>query len=152
MANTFTQLYFHVIFAVKRRQNHLSPIWKERLFKYISGIITHKNQKLMIVNGTMDHIHLLIGTQPDCNLSDLVRDIKSNSSKFINDEKLVFGKFEWQKGFGAFTVGYSQLEKVINYIKFQEEHHKTKTFKAEYIEFLKLNNIEFSNDYIFEET
>ncbi len=151
MANTYTRLYFHVIFAVKGRENDLSINWKERLFQYISGIITNKNQKLMIVNGTTNHIHLLIGTQPDCNLSELIRDIKSNSSKFINENKFVFGKFEWQRGYGAFTIGYSQLEKIIDYIKFQEEHHKTKSFKDEYIGFLKLYNIEFSNDYIFED-
>jgi len=151
MANTYTQLYFHVVFAVKGRSNLISVKWKEELYKYISGIISNKKQKLIIVNGMGDHIHLLIGIKPDINLSDLIRDVKSNSSKFINEKKWVIGKFEWQLGFGAFTLGHSQLPIVANYIEKQHDHHKTKTFQDEYLEFLKLNEIEFKKEYIFDE-
>jgi putative transposase len=147
--NTYTQLYVHVIFAVKGRTNLISQQWKEELYKYITGIITNKSQKLMIVNGMPDHIHLLIGFKPDCSLSDLVRDIKANSSKFINEKQLVPGRFEWQTGFGAFTVGQSQIDRVINYILTQEEHHAKRTFREEYIDFLKAYQIDFKTEYIF---
>ena len=149
MANTYTKLYFHIVFAVKGRQNHISTKWKDELYMYISGIITHKDQKLMIINGMPNHIHLLIGTKPDCNLSDLIRDIKANSSKWLNEKRLINGKFEWQTGFGAFTVGASQLPRIVNYIKNQEEHHKGKTFKEEYVAFLKAYDVDFKNEYIF---
>ena len=98
-----------------------------------------------------DHVHILMGMKPDSNLSELVRDIKANSSKFINEKKWIIGKFEWQQGFGAFTLGYSQLDAIVNYIKAQEEHHKTKTFKEEYIDFLKRYNIDYKSEYLFED-
>lgn len=149
MANTYTQLYFHIVFAVKGRRNHISKQWKDELYKYITGIVLNKNQKLMIINGMPNHLHILIGTKPTCNLSDLVRDIKANSSKWINEKQFVNGKFEWQTGFGAFTVSQSGINNVIAYIKNQEEHHKKKTFKEEYIDFLNAYKIEFKNEYLF---
>jgi len=151
MANTYSQLYIHIIFAVKGRQSLISAKWKEEIYKYITGITTNKGQKLIAINGMPDHIHILIGLKPDKSISDLVRDIKSNSSKFINDKKWITGKFEWQIGFGAFSHSHSQLTNVIKYIQRQEEHHKVKTFKEEYIEFLKLFNIEFKDGYLFSE-
>lgn len=151
MANTYTQLYFHIVFAVKGRANLVSTKWREQLYKYITGIITNKSQKLIIVNGMPDHVHLLIGMKPDACLSDLVRDIKANSSKFINEQKLAVGKFDWQTGFGAFTLGYSQLDTVVTYIKNQEEHHRKKSFREEYLDFLKQNDIEFKSEFIFDE-
>ncbi|MFH6602160.1 IS200/IS605 family transposase [Maribacter algicola] len=149
MANTYTQLYFHIVFAVKGRGNLIATKWKSELYKYISGIISNKNQKLMIINGMPNHVHLLIGTKPTCNLSDLVRDVKANSSKWINEKQLVKGRFEWQTGFGAFTVSQSGVNDVINYIKNQEKHHSVKTFKEEYIDFLKAYEIDYKLDYIF---
>ena len=151
MANTYTQLYFHIVFAVKGRKNHISKSWEDELYKYITGIITNKNQKLMIINGVANHIHLLIGTKPNCNLSDLVRDVKANSSKWINEKNFVKGKFEWQTGFGAFTVSQSGIVNVINYIKKQEEHHKIKSFKEEYIDFLNAYEIKYRNEYLFDD-
>lgn len=151
MANTYTQLYFHIVFAVKGRDNLITSKFKIELYKYITGIISNKNQKLMIINGMPNHIHLLIGTKPNCNLSDLVRNIKANSSKWINENNFVLGKFEWQTGFGAFTVSHSGLDKVIKYIKDQEKHHKIKSFKEEYIDFLKGYKIDFEDKYIFSE-
>ena len=151
MANTYTQLYFHIVFAVKGRANLISSTWKEELYKYITGIATNKNQKLIVINGMPDHVHILMGMKPDSNLSELVRDIKANSSKFINEKKWIISKFEWQQGFGAFTLGYSQLDAIVNYIKAQEEHHKTKTFKEEYIDFLKRYNIDYKSEYLFED-
>lgn len=149
MANTYTQLYFHIVFAVKGRANLIGVHWKDELYKYVAGIIANKNQKLMIINGMPNHVHLLLGTKPTCNLSDLVRDIKANSSKWINEKQFIPGKFEWQTGFGAFTVSQSGINKVIDYIKNQEEHHKSKTFKEEYIDFLKAYEIEYKPEYIF---
>lgn len=105
----------------------------------------------MVINGMPDHLHLLIGINPDCKISDLVRDIKANSSRWINEKKYVQGKFEWQTGFGAFTVGQSKIQKVISYILNQEEHHWKKSFRDEYIEFLNAYQIDFNSEYIFED-
>lgn len=151
MADTYSQIYVQIVFAVKVRQNLISKKWKDEIYKYITGIITNQKQKLIAINGMPDHIHILVGIKPNISLSDLVRDIKSNSSKFINEQKWINGKFEWQTGFGAFSYGHSQLTPVIKYIENQEEHHKTKTFKEEYITFLKLFNIDFKNEYIFDD-
>lgn len=151
MANTYSQLYIQIVFAVKGRQNLISKNNKDEIYKYITGIITNHKQKLIVINGMPDHIHILVGIKPDISLSNLVRDIKSNSSKFINEQKWINGKFEWQTGFGAFSYGHSQLANVIKYIENQEEHHKTKTFREEYIAFLKLFNIDFKNEYLFDD-
>ena len=151
MANTYTQIYIHIVFAVKGRQNLISKNWNEELYKYITGIITNEDQKLIVINGMPDHIHILIGLKPNKALSDLVRDIKANSSRFINEKRWIDGKFEWQTGFGAFSYNHSQLTNVINYIQNQEEHHKKKTFKEEYVEFLKAFEIDYKNEYIFDD-
>lgn len=150
MANTYTQLYFHVVFAVKGRQNLISIQWKDELYKYIAGIINNKSQKLLIINGMPDHVHLLLSSSPNFNLSTLVGEVKSNSSRWINENRYVRGKFAWQIGFGAFTVSQSQLTVVTNYIKKQEIHHKTKSFREEYIEFLEAYKIDYDDKYIFE--
>lgn len=149
MANTYSKLYIQIVFAVKGRQNLISKKWKDEIYKYITGIVSNQKQKLIAINGMPDHIHILVGIKPNISLSDLVRDIKSSSSKFINEQKLINGKFEWQKGFGAFSYGHSQLSNVIKYIENQEEHHKSRTFKEEYIAFLKLFDIDFKDEYIF---
>ena len=151
MANTYSQIYIQIVFAVKGRQNLISSEWKDELFKYITGIVTNEGQKLIAVNGMPDHVHILIGLKPNKALSDLVRDIKANSSRFINEKAWISVKFEWQTGFGAFTYSHSQLINVINYIQNQEEHHKSKTFKEEYVEFLKLYTVDFKNEYLFDD-
>ncbi|MBM2816765.1 MAG: transposase [Ignavibacteria bacterium] len=148
MANTFTQIYLHVIFSVKLREHLIGNDWKDELYKYINGIIQNKNQKLLIINGMPDHLHLLIGLKPDKALSDLVRDIKNNSTNLINEKRFVQGKFSWQEGFGAFSYSHSQLDTVINYIKNQELHHKKKSFREEYIELLNKFKIEFNEKYL----
>ena len=149
MANTFSQIFIHVVFTVKRRENLISGSWKNELFMYITGIVRNEKQKLMIINGMPDHLHILLSIAPDIRISDLVRDIKSNSSRFINERKFVKGKFNWQEGYGCFSCSYSNIEKVINYIKNQEEHHKKKSFKEEYIEFLKELKIDYDEKYLF---
>ncbi len=150
MASTFSQVYIQVVFTVKGRANLLDKKWRSEVFQYISGIITAKGQKSIIVNGVANHVHCFIGLKPSMAISDLVRDIKNNSSNFINDRKLVRGKFQWQEGFGVFSYAHSQVEQVFNYILHQEEHHKKKTFKQEYLEFLEKFNIEYKPEYLFE--
>jgi putative transposase len=151
MANTFTQMYFHVVFAVKGRANLIRPQRKEELYKFITGIVTAKGQKLLAINGMPDHVHLLVGMKPDMALSDLVRDVKANSSRFIREQGWVKGAFEWQQGFGAFTLGHSQLSQIIPYIRNQEEHHRVRTFREEYIAFLQKYEIDYRPEYLFKE-
>ncbi|BDQ03949.1 IS200/IS605 family transposase [Ignavibacterium sp.] len=149
MANTYTQLYVHIIFAVKGRQNLISEKHREELEKYICGIITNKNSKPLAIYCNPDHTHILIGINPSVSVSDIARDIKANSSKFINGKKWIAGKFNWQDGFGAFTYAKSQIDAVVKYILNQPVHHKKKTFKEEYIEFLEKFNVEYDPKYLF---
>ena len=150
MAGTYSQIYIQIIFAVKGRANLIQKEWQSELNKYISGIIKGKDQKPIIVNGVGDHIHCFVGLRPSISISDLVRDIKNNSSKFINEKALIKGRFAWQEGYGAFSYAHSQIEQVYQYILNQEEHHKTKTFRAEYLEFLKKFDVEYDPKYLFE--
>ena len=149
MANTYTQMYVHVVFAVKSRSNVIRKEWKEELYKFITGVVTNKGQKLLAINGMADHIHILVGIKPTLALSDLVRDIKANSSKFIKEKGWVKGLFEWQEGFGAFTLGHSQLSQIIPYIGNQEEHHRVRTFREEYIGFLQKYEVDYKPEYLF---
>jgi putative transposase len=150
MPGTFSQIYIQIVFAVKGRENLISNNWKTDLHKYIAGIIKGKGQKSIIVNGMPDHIHAFVGLKPVMSISDLVRDIKNNSSNFINDEKLVKRKFSWQEGYGAFSYSHSHIQKVYDYILNQETHHKKKTFKQEYHQFLKKFEVEYDEKYLFE--
>ena len=150
MAGTYSQIYLQVVFAVKGRENLISPKWRDELHKYIAGIIKNKEQKPIIVNGMRDHIHLFIGLRPSMAISDLVRDIKNNSSNFINEKRWVMGRFSWQEGYGVFSYSHSQIETVYNYILNQEEHHLKKTFREEYIDFLERFEIEYNKKYLFD--
>jgi putative transposase len=150
MAGTFSQVYIQIVFAVKGRENIISKVWKDDLHKYIAGIIKGKEQKSIIVNGMPDHIHAFVGLRPSMSISDLVRDIKNNSSNFINDHKFVKGKFSWQEGYGAFSYSHSQIGQVYDYVLNQEEHHKKRTFKEEYLELLKKFEIEYNEKYLFD--
>ena len=150
MANTYTQIYIHIIFAVQERQNLIKKENKEELQKYITGIIRNKKQKLIAINCMPDHAHIFIGIKPNIALSDLVRDIKNNSSKFINDKKWVRGKFHWQEGFGAFSYAHSQMDAIIKYIENQEKHHSKKSFNEEYQEILEKFKVEYDPNYIFD--
>jgi putative transposase len=151
MAGTYSQIYIQIVFAVKGRDNLISIRWKEELYKYITGIITNEGQKLPAINGMPDHIHILVGLKPAKALSELVRDIKANSSRFINEKAWIPGKFEWQEGYGAFSYSHSQIPNVVKYIENQEKHHKIKTFREEYLEFLKVYNIDFKPEFVFQE-
>jgi putative transposase len=149
MANTYTQIYIHVIFAVTGRQNLIDEQHNEELQKYITGIISGQNQKLIAINNMPDHLHLLIGLKSDLSLSELIRDVKANSSRFINERRWCRGKFSWQEGFGAFSYSRSQLGDVIRYIEDQQKHHTTKTFRQEYVELLEKFEVEYDPKYIF---
>ncbi len=150
MAGTFSQIYIQVVFAVKDRENLIQKNWKDDLHKYIAGIIKGKAQKPINVNGMPDHLHVFMGLKPSMPISDLVRDIKNNSSNFINDHKYIKGKFSWQEGYGAFSYSHSHIENVYNYILNQEDHHKKKTFKQEYLEMLDKFKIDYNEKYLFE--
>jgi putative transposase len=150
MPNTYSQIYLQVVFSVKRRQNLIQKHWREELYKYICGIVNGKDQKVYAIGGVEDHIHILISIKPNIALSDLVRDIKANSSKWINERGFVNGKFQWQEGFGAFSYAQAQLDNVIAYINNQEQHHRIKTFKTEYVDLLQKFNVEYDDKYLFE--
>ena len=150
MAGTYSQLYIQVVFAVKGRENLIAKSWKNVLHKYISGIITNKEQKSIIVNGMADHIHIFVGLKPSMKISDLVRDIKNNSAKFINEKGFVKGKFNWQEGYGAFSYSHSEISRVYNYILNQEEHHQQRSFREEYLDLLKDFEINHNEKYLFD--
>ena len=150
MAGSYSQIYLQYVFAVKGRQNLLQKPWREEVFKYISGIITGKNQKPIIVNGVSDHVHVFVGLKPAMPIPDLIRDIKNNSSNFINENKWVKGKFSWQEGYGVFSYSHSQIDKIYRYIANQEAHHEKKNFKDEYIDFLVKSGIDYNEKYLFE--
>jgi putative transposase len=149
-SGTYSKLYVQIIFAVKDRQNLIPPEKREELHKFITGIVKKRNHQLISIFCMPDHLHLLIAYRPSSPLPDLVRDIKTASGKFINDSKWISGKFCWQEGYGAFSYSRSHLESVIRYILNQEKHHKKKSFKDEYIEFLEKFEIEFDEKYLFE--
>ncbi|MEO8086462.1 MAG: transposase [Bacteroidota bacterium] len=150
MVGTFSQIYIQVVFAVNGRENLINKSWKVELNKYLAGIIKGKKQKPIIVNGMPDHIHAFIGLQPDMVISDLVRDIKNNSTNFINKNKFVKGTFSWQDGYGAFSYSFDQIENIYNYILNQEKHHEKKTFKEEYLDLLREFEILYDEKYLFE--
>lgn len=149
MANTYTQIHIQIVFSVKNRKNLIHKSWKNELYKYITGIIQNNNHKVLQINGTSDHIHILIGMRPTQSLSDLVKDIKGRSSKWINSREFLPYKFSWQEGFGGFSYAKSQVPIIINYIKNQEIHHKKTSFTDEYINLLEEFGVDYKPQYIF---
>ena len=150
MANTYSQIHIQAVFAVAGRAYLIRPEWKEELFKYIGGVFRNQKQKLLAIGGVADHIHLLFGLRPNIALSDLIRDVKANSSGFINDNRFVRGKFAWQEGFGAFSYSRSHLDTVVKYVLNQEKHHANRTFKDEYIGLLDRFEVEYEDRYLFD--
>jgi putative transposase len=150
MANTYSQIYIQIVFAVKGRQNLIAKEKREELHKFITGIVSNRGQKLFAIFAMPDHVHILVSISPSISISDLVRDIKAGSSKFINDSQWINSKFNWQEGFGAFSYSKSSVDKVVKYILNQEEHHRKKTFKEEYLGFLEKFEIEYDSKYLFE--
>jgi len=150
MANTYTQIYIHYVFSVKYRQYLLKDNFRDELHKYITGVIKKRKCKLLCINSVSDHIHILVALHPENSVSVLIKDIKAISSKFINDNKFVNGKFQWQEGYGAFSYSNSQVNIVKNYINNQAIHHKKKTFREEYLDFLKKFGVEYDLKYVFD--
>ncbi len=148
MSNTYTQIHIQVVFAVHNRESLINADWKDELYKYITGIIQNNNHKVLQINGMPDHIHILFGMRPTQSLSDLIKQVKQDSSKWINKQGLVNGKFSWQSGYGAFSYSKSEVSKVVNYIKNQEEHHKKLLFQDEYLKLLKDFNVDYDARYI----
>lgn len=149
-AGTFSQIYIQLVFAVKGRRNLIESSWEDELFKYITGIITNKGQKLLAINGMPDHIHIFIGMRPSCVISDLVREIKKSSNKFIVEQKFSRHSFAWQSGFGAFSYSHSAVSNVIKYIEEQKNHHRKKSFSEEYKEFLDKFHVDYKDEYLFD--
>jgi len=150
MAGTFSQIYIQTVFAVKGRGNFIQPDWEEELYKYITGIFTNRDQKMLAINGMPDHIHIFFGMKPACCLSDLIREVKKSSNEFIKNRNFIREHFEWQEGYGAFSYSHSALDNVIRYVMNQKEHHKKRTFRAEYEDLLKKFQIPFRKEYLFD--
>ena len=151
MANTYTQIYIQYVFAVQNRISLIKNEWKDELYKYMTGIINQHEHKLLSIGGMTDHIHALVSMHPKQAPSDLMYELKRSSSLWINENKFVVGKFSWQEGFGAFSYSQSQISRVSKYIENQETNHKKKTFREEYLDFLKAFNIEFDERYVYKE-
>jgi putative transposase len=151
MPNTYTKVHLQFIFAVKYRLALIHPSWEDNLYKYITGIVQSNNHKLLAINGMPDHIHVFVGMRPNQSVSDLLQEIKRDSSAWVNNHEYTGRKFQWQEGYGAFSYGASQVNAVIKYILNQKTHHRKKTFLAEYVEFLNRFNIEYDERYIFKE-
>jgi putative transposase len=150
MANTYTQCYFHLVFAVKNRNAFIRKEWKDELEMYITGIVQNHRHKMLAIGSMPDHLHFLIGYNLNQLIPDLVEEIKTSSNSWIKEKRLSKFKFEWQKGYGAFTHSHFQIDTVVKYILSQEEHHRKKPFKEEYLEMLEKNNLEFKKEYLFE--
>lgn len=150
MANTYTQCYFHLVFSPKNKEALIKKEWRSDLEKYITAVVQNNGHKLLAVGGMPDHMHILIGYNPIERIPDLVEEIKTSTNKWIKENKLSKFKFEWQRGYGAFTHSKTQIDKVVNYILTQEEHHKKRTFQEEYMEILNKNGVEYDDKYLFE--
>lgn len=150
MANTYTQLYIQIVFAVKRRQHLIPKEHKATVYKYITGVIQERKHKLLAINGMPDHIHIFIGLHPDQSLSDLVQEIKTAATKYIKQQPWMKSDFSWQRGFGAFSYSRSHIDNVVKYIANQEEHHRKQTFKKEYLKLLQKFDIEYDERYVFD--
>ena len=151
MANTYTQVHVQTVFAVQNRQRLILDIWKDELYKYITGIILNNGHKLLQINGMPDHVHCLIGMRPVQSLAELMLNVKHGSSIWINHQKIIEDKFKWQEGYGAFSYSKSQIPRVIKYIQNQQEHHKTRSFNEEYLALLKSHEVDYDERYIFKD-
>ena len=151
MSNTYTKIHLQFVFAVKFRTGLIQPSWQDEVYKYITGIVQKQGHKILAINGMPDHVHLFVGMRPMQSISDLMQDVKADSSQWINKSDFVNGRFEWQEGYGAFSYGASQVPDVIAYVRNQKEHHAKRTFLEEYREFLEKFGVDFDERYIFKE-
>jgi putative transposase len=150
MANTYTQCYFQLVFAVKYREALIKKQWKDNLEKYVTGIVQNHKHKVLAIGTMPDHIHIFLGYNLNHLIPDLVEEIKTSSNAWIKRERLSRYNFAWQKGYGAFTYSHEQIDTVVKYILSQAEHHKQKLLREEYLEMLISNEIEFKDEYVFE--
>ena len=146
--STYTQLLYQIVFSTKYREKTLTKNNRDELFKYISGLLKNKKCHLYIINGVEDHIHIITHIHPTISLSSLIKDIKVASSLHIKEKNLFLDFISWQEGYGAFTYSIKEKDRLIKYVMNQEEHHKTKTFKDEFIELLNEHGIEFDEKYL----
>ena len=151
MSNTYTQIHIQFVFEVKYRRAIICKSWRDSLYKFITGIVQNHGHRMIVINGVEDHIHLLVGLHPNKSISDLMKNVKQFSSKWINDNKLTFEKFEWQQGYGAFSTSKSQMNQVVKYIMNQEEHHEKHSFKEEYLKFLEKYEVEYDEKFTFKD-
>ena len=150
MSHTYTKLLTHIMFSTKNRFPFINEQLRPRLFPYMGGIVRELDGKPILVNGIADHVHLLVALPPRLSLSDVLRTVKTNSSRWVHEEFPSLRKFAWQTGFGAFSVSYGHLERVRNYIANQQEHHRRKTFQEEYLNFLKEQELEYDEKYLWD--
>ncbi|MCO5950039.1 IS200/IS605 family transposase [Mucilaginibacter flavidus] len=149
MANTYTQIHIQCVMAVKYRASLFQPDWKDQLKKYMIGIVQNYGHKMLAINNMPDHMHMFFGFRPNQSLADLMRIVKSESSKWINDKQFTPAVFNWQEGYGAFSYSRSHVAKVTEYVLNQEGHHRHKTFLEEYEQFLKQFEVDYHERYIF---
>ena len=150
MANTYSQLYIHLVFAVKNRGCFIAPSWQQELYAYIIGIIENRHHKVYAIGGMRDHIHILVSMSPTQSVSELVQETKRASSLWVKEHHLIDGNFAWQEGYGAFSYGKSQVNAIANYINHKKEHHIGKTMREEYLEFLRLFDVKYDDRYVFQ--
>jgi len=151
MANTYTHMYIQFVFAVQNRMSMIQASWKSELFIYMTGIIQNNKHKLIAINGMPNHVHVFIGNKPHQLIPDLMQDIKGSLSFWINKKGFITGKFSWQNSYGAFSYSQSHIDRVAKYIRDQEQHHKKKTFKEEYLDFLNKYNVEYDEPYVLKD-
>jgi len=150
VAGTYTKLYYHIVFSTKNRRPFITTAIEDRLHKYISGVIRGIGGSCVEINGTPDHVHILAILPPKIAVSDALRDIKANSSKWVHEASSELQKFGWQDGFAAFTVSKSQVEPVRQYIRDQKDHHRQSDYKHELIGLLQKHEIEYDEQYIWD--
>jgi putative transposase len=150
MAGTYSQIYIQIVFAVQNRDALINPLWEERLYQYITGIVQNKGHKMLAINGTENHLHIFIGMSTDCSVSELVREVKKSSNSFIKENRFTKFNFKWQEGYGAFSYSHSQIDGVVKYVMNQKEHHRKTTFREEYVDFLKKFSVDYDERFLFE--
>jgi REP element-mobilizing transposase RayT len=150
MASTFSNLLYHVVFSTKRREPLIRPNLQKDLYAYLGGIIRGERGTMLAIGGMSDHVHIVMRLRPDHSLADMVKTFKAKSSKWVNQQRRIPGRFSWQTGYGAFTVSKSQLPKVLQYVKNQQQHHRGRSFKEELIELLRKHEIEYDERYLLD--
>jgi REP element-mobilizing transposase RayT len=151
MPNTNVQVFIHCVFGVKYRESLIKATFKHQLFGVLGNLINETGCKTIIVNGVEDHVHCFFYLKPTCSISEVMKSVKAKSSKWINENDFLEKRFEWQRGYGAFSYNKSSFDNVVRYIQNQEEHHKKSTYKEEYLDFLEKFGVDYDKDYWFDD-